>query len=166
VTITAQSRVQVIDVPLLAPGSCVLCGTVGGDGRKFLDFGKSIKWYGAVYFCTECFREFAEGAGFIPVATFDKLHNEFRELQVKFDQMQAKYKPVADVLEQFSSNNVADPPIGNYGVFLSSLPSNGEGTESDASDSIESAEGTAETDESTDVERSDDLFDSTDFDDE
>jgi hypothetical protein len=164
VTTTAQSRVQVIETPILAPGHCILCGSVGGDDRKFLDFGKSIKWFGAVYFCTFCFRDFAEAAGFIPVDSFDSLHNELRALQIKFDQMVAKYKPVADVLEQFSNASNSSSDVDTYSVLLSKFEASREGAKTESRATSGTEEGDSETNESTNVEGSDDLFDSTDFD--
>lgn len=54
-----QSRFRVTAMPILAPGTCVLCKSPGGDQRAFIDFGFQLDWYGAVYFCTECITEAA-----------------------------------------------------------------------------------------------------------
>ena len=67
----ATSKIQVLDHPKLAPGQCVVCGSRGGDSRKFVDIGFdteeptgpfSLK--GAMYWCTVCVdqvvRELAE----------------------------------------------------------------------------------------------------------
>lgn len=58
-----QSRFRVIDTAILPPGICALCGSSGGDGRQFVDFGKTVDWYGCVYFCTWCIVEAASLLG-------------------------------------------------------------------------------------------------------
>jgi DNA-directed RNA polymerase subunit RPC12/RpoP len=78
---TAANRVQVLNVPLMAPGVCMLCGTAGIDNRTFVDFGKQVEWYGAVYLCSECIKEVAIAVGFIPVAEFDKLLEQLKEIE-------------------------------------------------------------------------------------
>jgi hypothetical protein len=59
-----QSRFTILDSPVKKPGVCALCGDSGGDGRQFVDFGKSVEWYGVVYFCTVCVTEAATLLGF------------------------------------------------------------------------------------------------------
>lgn len=161
-TISAQSRLTVLANPELAPGVCFLCGSAGDDKRKFIDFGKNIEWYGTVYICTFCIVEVAEAADFISVASFDRLHNDYRELKVKYDQLAAKYAPFEEAIK-----NVMDSPDPGFGMVLH--PSNlridrDESNKLDESDSNEPAQGKSEANESVDVEGSDDLFDSTDFD--
>ena len=62
-----NSRIQVMDTPVAAPGTCVICGVPGPceDGRKFVDFGLLLEFYGVVYFCTECISPVALAAGYI-----------------------------------------------------------------------------------------------------
>lgn len=57
--------------PPLAPGHCYLCMSVGGDGRKFIDFHKQVKKYGRVYFCSYCFEEVNAKLGWVSPANFD-----------------------------------------------------------------------------------------------
>lgn len=58
-----QSRFRVTKMPILAPGTCILCKSSGGDERAFIDFGMQLDWFGAVYFCTECITEAAKLIG-------------------------------------------------------------------------------------------------------
>lgn len=62
-----NSRIQVMDTPLSAPGTCAICGVPGPceDGRKFVDFGLLLEFYGVVYFCTECISPVALAAGYV-----------------------------------------------------------------------------------------------------
>lgn len=73
-----QSRFRILDNPNLAPGKCALCGSVGGDGRQFVDFGKTMNWYGAVYFCTFCV---AEAANILGLGNVVSEQNEIGRLQ-------------------------------------------------------------------------------------
>ncbi len=53
-----SSRVKVLQYPVAAPGKCVLCGAQANhDGRVYLDFGLSLRNYGAIYFCSLCMAE-------------------------------------------------------------------------------------------------------------
>lgn len=152
---TPLSRVQVLDNPILAPGTCCLCGSAGGDGRKFIDFGKQLDWFGAVYFCSHCIAEVARSIGFIPVAAFDQLYSENRDLQIAFDQLKAKYESMDS---------------GIRSIFGSSYPghfrndvSPDEKLSGDVG-AVEISEGrNKEADKSSVVEGSDDLFDASDF---
>lgn len=65
-----QSRFRILDTAVLKPGICALCGSAGGDGRQFVDFGKTMDWYGCVYFCTWCIGEAAALIGFAPKANY------------------------------------------------------------------------------------------------
>jgi hypothetical protein len=161
---SAQSRIQVLDNPILAPGVCALCGSSGDGQRKFIDFGKQLDWFGAVYLCTECIREVAEASGYIPVASFDQLHTEYRELQIKCDQLVAKYKPFEEAIEHVMESRNS---MSNLGIeHLRSNVDNFETSGDAISDISESGGGESSSDESIDVEGSDDLFDSSDFDDD
>lgn len=161
-TVSSQSRIKILDRPILAPGSCCLCGSAGGDGRKFIDFGKQLDWYGAVYFCSECIREASEACGFIPVASFEKLHDEYRRLQIRFDQMAIELKSVKDALSTILNNRSSGSTntIDNNVTSLSLV----EKSESPVETNRGSETRDSETNESSNVEGPDDFFDSTDFD--
>lgn len=162
-TVSAQSRINVLDNPVLAPGVCCLCGCAGDGERKFIDFGKQLDWYGAVYFCTVCIIEVAEASGFIPVANFDKLHSDYRKLGVEIDQLKAKYEPYEKAINSVVESRASMPHLDFDN--LRSRISESESSESDVSTDGESSEGKSETNESDNVEGSDDFFDSSDFDD-
>ncbi len=157
-TISAQSRIKVLETPILAPGTCSLCGSAGDGKRTFIDFGKQLDWYGAVYFCSECICEASLAIGYIPVASFEKLHNDHRALQIELDQLVKRHEAVSNALSILLANS-------NVSVddFVQSIvPPVEESTEFEFPNA-ESTEGDTETNESSDVEGSDDLFDATDF---
>lgn len=162
--LSAQSRLKVLANPELAPGVCFLNGCVGDGKRKFIDFGRNIEWYGAVYICTECIVEVVEAADYIPVAAYDVLHGEHRKLKVELAQLKTKYAPFEEAIK-----NVVDSPPNGFGMVLH--PSNVGISDSEVSAVNESADRESvvtesETNESVDVEGPDDLFDPSDFDDE
>lgn len=162
--LSAQSRLKVLNNPELAPGVCFLNGCVGDGERKFIDFGRNIEWYGAVYICTQCIIEVVEAADYIPVAAYDALHSEHRKLKVELDQLKAKYAPFEEAIK-----NVVDSPPSGFGMVLH--PSNAsvsriEVAEVNESANRESVDAESKTDESASVEGPDDLFDASDFDDE
>ncbi len=157
-----MSRINVLGIPELHPGQCALCGSAGGDKRKFIDFGKSIDFYGVVYFCSECIREVAEKINYVPVASFDKLYEDLRSITIKYNQLELRYKKVKDALsELLDSGDIVSTTDTQHDVDASA---NGQESEELEHPNTESVEGTTETNESPDVEGSDDLFDTSDFD--
>lgn len=90
-----QSRFRILDTPIKKPGVCALCGDAGGDGRQFVDFGKSVEWYGVVYFCTVCVTEAAKLLGFGNVASeqneIDRLRFEYEGLDLRQKYLQESY---------------------------------------------------------------------------
>lgn len=57
-----NSRFRLSNVAKLNPGTCITCGSAGApdDPRQFIDFGKTIEWFGVVYICTFCLTEVAK----------------------------------------------------------------------------------------------------------
>jgi hypothetical protein len=154
-----SSRVTVIDTPVADPGVCCLCGTAGGDNRKFVDFGKQLDWYGAVYFCETCFAEMSEALGFIPVAKFDELHLSYRNLVIENDRINQKFGKLLNAFRGLLDDESADIPESNSDPVDIVEESNR------LLESIgQAANRDSEVDESSSVEGSDDLFDASDFD--
>lgn len=85
-----NSRVQVVDAPVSHPGYCALCGSVGGDGRKFIDTGWAPEeFYGVVYYCSFCFAEIANQVGFLTT-------DQVQDLQRRFDETEKTLKATLD----------------------------------------------------------------------
>lgn len=147
-----------LDKPINAPGQCCLCGSAGDNKRKFIDFGKQLDWYGAVYFCTICIAEVALASGFLPVVEFDKLHDTYRELLIKYNSLKTEHETVDNAIRSVIGGDyrVNPSPDDSFNSLRETL------AESEPSESG-TTEGDSETNESPDVEGSDDLFDSTDF---
>lgn len=81
-------RVTIMNYPVALPGKCTICGYGGGDGRRrFIDFGLSLDFFGAVNFCTDCMAEISRKIGFIPKEEFDMLRLENSELRSIIDDL-------------------------------------------------------------------------------
>lgn len=159
-TTTPQSRIQVLDVPISLPGVCTMCGSPGGDGRKFLDFGFQLDWYGAVYFCSECIKEFAQAANYIPVGAFEEQSKELAKLQVTYDQLVKRNKAVENALRTIlgrdsSSDSIDDIIDGSVAIVEEST--------STVESSRINDDGDSTTEQSIGIEGLDDFFDSSDF---
>lgn len=58
-----MSKYRLLDVPDVSPGKCGNCGASKNDGRKYVDIGLHIDWYGAMYLCGHCIKDIANEAG-------------------------------------------------------------------------------------------------------
>lgn len=83
----SMGRFQVFDQPIAVPGNCIVCGSVGDNKRKFVDFGITLEFTGVVYFCTFCLSELSEAMGFVSREQLDeaievikKKNEELKEL--------------------------------------------------------------------------------------
>lgn len=145
--ISPQSRVTLIDTPVAEPGVCVLCGSAGDKERKFVDFGKQLDWYGAIYFCTFCIAEVLTVCGFVPVASFDAIHNDLRNLQISNDNLVEQNRTLENALHNLLQQRI-DPSSSSD----SPAPSAVEGTDWITNALGEAAERDSETNESDSVE--------------
>jgi hypothetical protein len=126
--LSPQSRYSIHTAPPKAPGKCFICSTGGGvDERKFLDFGKQLKWYGAVYFCSECIREIAEALGYYPAEIFKLLTEANSELIQANDQLRKSLES-ANVARRAIAGTLANCTCGPDGPY----PDDAEDVESDS----------------------------------
>jgi hypothetical protein len=76
-----NSRIQVLDFAPANPGTCILCGSAGGDSRKFIDFGFQFDMYGAVYFCSFCMESTVETLGYVSKLDLEVANDKLIEIQ-------------------------------------------------------------------------------------
>jgi hypothetical protein len=148
----------------LAPGTCSLCGSADGNDRKFIDFGKQLDWYGAVYFCSECMREVSEAIGYIPVDNFDRLHDSYRELTVKFDQLETSHGALKDAFRSLLAGHHLQ--CTNIDDFVRRIVSSVAESKSLSASSSESAEGNSASEQPASVEGTKYVLDLADLDDD
>jgi hypothetical protein len=153
-----QARIQIINTAILAPGICIVCGSAGTEDREFLDFGKQLDWYGAVYLCTLCVPEMATACDFIPGNSFHKLYDEHRKLQISYDQLSSEHVKVKDALGSLLVGT-AGTIVDNNGTTFPVVEESDSTNESNESSTV----GDSETDESTVIEGPDDVFDASDY---
>lgn len=73
-----QSRFRILDTAIQKPGTCLICRSAGGDGRQFVDFQKTVDFYGVVYVCTFCAVEVAKLLGLtVKQESFDGMRKGF-----------------------------------------------------------------------------------------
>jgi hypothetical protein len=114
-----QGRVKVLDYPYAAPSKCVVCGSGPEAGRKFIDFGQQLEFYGAIYYCSDCMREVAMCVGFYPVAEFEKLEDMYHNLSAKYDRDLAELEGYRDVFASLRRSGISVPSIPSSSFDLS-----------------------------------------------
>jgi hypothetical protein len=102
----AQSRFQILDLAIKKPGVCALCGSSGGDGRQFVDFGKSVEWYGVVYFFTFCISEAAKLLGLAPKSDYELALSNLQAEISKVDDMHIDAKVKLDAANLLLRNHL------------------------------------------------------------
>lgn len=85
------SRLKILDVPVMAPGKCVLCGSSAGD-RQYIDFGFEFDWYGVVYFCSHCMSEMSAALNFVPIQKLKESREILEALTKEHDKLVETYK--------------------------------------------------------------------------
>lgn len=96
-TVEATSRIQVLTSPLVAPGKCIVCGAVDSEqGRTYIDFGFSIKFYGVVYFCSFCLVEIAEAVNFVKNEKYLALLEKYEELKKALETSKERVRALND----------------------------------------------------------------------
>jgi hypothetical protein len=113
----AQSRFRITDNANLAPGVCALCGSAGGDGRQFIDFGKTMDWYGAVYFCTWCIGEAAKLLGLVSSRSLEILTATYENLHAAHEGLKFESKAEIDAARILLRNCHCDPDSTNPTVL-------------------------------------------------
>lgn len=152
-----QSLIRILDNPVVAPAKCVVCGSAGNADRKFIDFGFSFDWYGAVYFCTICFTEIAEKCNFIESKTYETLLERNQELKGALDKADRRIESLNDTLRHcFNGNSLVDT--------LRDVSDSDEISQAPARGIEDTVGSTPDSNESSNIEESGDIFSSTEFD--
>ena len=95
-TIPVTSRFSIHENPNVAPGICCMCGSSGGDGRTFVDFGFQLDVYGAVYFCSECVRELCGAIGYVPASELEAERKLSNDLSDKVELLEERNREVRE----------------------------------------------------------------------
>lgn len=105
-----NSRVVIMETPLLAPGTCVICGVAGPteDDRKFIDIGLCLEFFGQVYFCTECITPVALAAGYVNSAELETIQTLSAEFSDELNKLKEENRIITDALGSLLSNRGID----------------------------------------------------------
>jgi hypothetical protein len=134
-----HSRFTILDSPIKKPGVCALCTSPGGDGRQFVDFGKSVEWYGVVYFCTFCVSEAAALLGFAPMSNWTNAEHNLQQSISEVDDLYVDAKVKLDaamVLLRDHLNGDCLPSVPADEISEAELvePDNSDGSDSEERD--------------------------------
>lgn len=69
-----MSKYRIVEIPDFKPHKCGNCGSSKQDGRKYVDFGLEIDWYGTLYLCGLCLHDVAQHMGLFE-ALADRVDN-------------------------------------------------------------------------------------------
>lgn len=100
-----MSKYRILQVPDLNLAKCANCGSAKNDGRKYIDFGLYVEWYGTVFLCTLCIKDIAMNAGL-----FDELEHRVEELKfskIKDEEKEELKKAVLHTLEEVKTQFVS-----------------------------------------------------------
>jgi hypothetical protein len=89
-----SSRIQILDAPILNPGTCALCGSSSTGDRKYADLGITVDYVGVIYFCTFCLQEVANRVGCATPEQTKQLEDELdaaRQTILEFQAQKAAY---------------------------------------------------------------------------
>lgn len=89
-----MSKYKILATPYYKPGKCANCGASKDDGRKYIDFGLEVDWYGIVYICGSCLSDVANAVGL-----FDRLNLRILDLEKALEE-EKKNKTSLDELKE------------------------------------------------------------------
>lgn len=149
-------RFQVLEHnQLIAPGKCAGCG--GFTGRRFIDFGLELDYYGVVYLCLEtCFTEVANQIGFLSPVQGAERNMTIRNQKEFIEALQSELKALENVKDAMASYLGIDPHLaadfGNSGTVPE--VSGNEGTQAEGRTDSEPEAGQSGSTESPNVDGS------------
>jgi hypothetical protein len=138
-----MSKYTIEDVPYFVPGKCANCGASKNDGRRYINIGLELEWYGFVYFCGECLKDMAKTMGLFDdfIKQLVEKNELIAALESKLDQGVELPDRLVQAWEEFkeyyaSLHPVRDDILPDTSVVLDAVPSEDEsGTDQTKSES-------------------------------
>ncbi len=114
-----MSKYQISDVPMYKPGRCANCGSSQNDGRRYVDFGLEVDWYGTVFLCGFCLKDVAEKMGLFTdyqerLESFSRENERLMSLQVTEQQLRTN---ALDAFKELKDYYVDVLALGNHIPF-------------------------------------------------
>jgi hypothetical protein len=111
-----MSKYTIEDVPYFIPGKCCNCGASKNDGRRYINIGLELEWYGFVYFCGECLKDIANTFGLFDdlneLAT--KKDERIKDLESKLEQGVELPESLVKSWEEFKEYYASVHPVRDY----------------------------------------------------
>lgn len=162
-TSTSISRFQILSHnELQYPHKCGTCGSFSGDnGKRYVDFGCWVEYYGTVYICTECFLGATTELNVVPMSRFKALEQNNAELQVVVQTLISENRALRDGIDHIRSSAASRPnPDPDHDNVVPSSESERRPVEPrlepEDSSSVSSGTGTVTTEREDEPARSDD----------
>src|SRR5437660_6756205 len=113
-TTAATSRFRILSQnELIAPGCCIVCGTGKGP---FIDFGFTLDYYGAIYFCFKnCFQEAANAFEYYSPKQHRVLKDEVSFLRRENDAQKVQIEAITRVFNELTNNIIAGTAADSAG---------------------------------------------------
>lgn len=128
-----MSKYRILDRPDVNPAKCANCGSTRVDGRKYVDFGLQVDWYGVVFLCSLCLGDIALNAGILKafevrILQLEQIIASKESSDVKAEELQATFLSTYEGVKKYFDN----------------LSSSGNGVPSDSDTSTSSDEASPE----------------------
>lgn len=91
---------RVVGIPQALPSQCRFCGSATRE--KYLDTEISEEFYGAWYFCEECFAGAAHMMGYLPLRTTEKLVRDNEDAQMIITDLQIRLDAALRAIENLN----------------------------------------------------------------
>lgn len=137
--VNSLSRFQVVPHNrLVAPGKCCVCGNISGD---FIDFGWTLNFYGAVYFCKDnCFREAAQQLGYISEEAYLKVDDMFHRVDQINMHLRKENEELRNALDVIDRVRASITSVDTTSMAVESeQPEDDSGSKGDEQGSVESS---------------------------
>jgi hypothetical protein len=114
------SKVQILESPRLAPGTCVLCGSSRNDDRKYVDIGVTIEYIGVIYFCTFCFAEICNRLGCYTVEQSLAMEDELDRARQRILEFELKEQTIDEAINTLRNSKL----FTDTGSSMLTIPDN------------------------------------------
>lgn len=130
-----MSKYRILAVPDVSPGKCANCGSSKDDGRKYVDFGLHVDWYGAVFICGSCLHDIAHKVGLF--ASLEEQLYEALNKKASLDELQEQGEKLHDKVVK-TVRELEDFYVGVYSHRTDNSPDSTSSVESESTPSTKS----------------------------
>lgn len=107
-------RFQLLEAnELQLPHKCTVCG--GFSGRKFIDFGAWVEFYGVIYICDQCLTGAARVVGCVPSSLYNTVEKQLAKTTKVISQLTEENGRLRSAVDSFRT--IANPVIDTGSKF-------------------------------------------------